>query len=64
VTRTSQTFGIRRPDGYVQGKTEHIAVTVENGRVVMTTTPAPDALDWDETEYEKFIAQQKTEGDK
>lgn len=61
---TPQIFGIRRPDGYVQGKTEHIAVTVDNGRVVLTPIAAPDALDWDEEEYAKFMAEQQKNGGK
>jgi len=35
------TFGINRPDGYVQGKTEKVAMT-ENGKLVR----ADETLDW------------------
>lgn len=52
----------RQPDtGYT---TKHIAVTVENGRVVLTPAADPNALNWDEDEYEKFIAAQTAKGDK
>lgn len=52
----------RQPDtGYT---TKHIEVRMENGRVVMMPAAAPDALDWDEEEYAKFMAEQQKNGGK